>query len=474
MGMNRSEPNLTPISQPANPVESATPVWFKNATLITGVITMILGAPLSINLLCIVPLVLLNSSGSDSTVYGIVSLSLVLLTLGAGSAAFIHANRSLQNKPSKPLQLNIPPVLLVGIFFLLIGLGISLYVNNTGAGLVLTPILITCAILPPLWSVLWMIPRAPASNVTEQPKEAATDSDAEKASDNVIQPSLSWRQGVLSFTGGATVSVFIALVLEILLPVIILSLVFNLADTLSDSVRALFRALSNADVAEALTNSSFIYIFIQIAVIAPLAEEFAKPLVTLPLLRTLNHQQAFWIGALAGAGFAALENVIYATSGFSIWAGILVVRALGGAVHPLGSGLVAQGWRAVLLGEKDSGKNWWKRFGLAVAAHAVWNGGSLLVITLGGARFFGELPPEIDLLGLSAAGTTLAFLVILGIAALWVGRVCGHGTSILSVEGEESPDARFIPSDRALALWAVTCLIALVPAGIAGLKLWLR
>ena len=227
---------------------------------------------------------------------------------------------------------------------------------------------------------------------------------------NALQLALSWRRGLLSFAGGATVSVFIAIVLEILLPVIILSLVFNLADTVSGSFRALLRALASSEIADALTNPGFIFIFVQITIIAPLAEEIAKPLVTLPLLRHLNKQEAFWVGAMAGAGFAALENVIYATSGLTIWAGILLVRALGSALHPLGSGLVAQGWQDVLRGEKDSGKNWLRRFGIAVAVHAVWNGGSLLVITLGGARLFGELPPEIDVLGLSAAGTTLAFL----------------------------------------------------------------
>jgi hypothetical protein len=177
---------------------------------------------------------------------------------------------------------------------------------------------------------------------------------------------------------------------------------------------------------------------------------------------------------MAGAGFAALENVVYATTGFYIWAGILVVRALGSALHPLGSGLVAQGWRDVLRGEKDAGKNWLRRFGIAVAVHAVWNGGSLLVITLGGARFFGDLPPEIDVLGLSAAGTTLAFLIILGLSALWIGRAYGHDKPVLSVEEEAPHGARFMLSDRAIAIWALACLAAIVPAGIAGLKLWLR
>jgi len=469
--MSNSEQNMTPAVVQAKPVESSAPVWYRRAVQVTGLVLMIFGLPVAINLFCIVPLMLLSSSGSSSMIYGVVSLTFALLTVGVGLAAFIHANNSLKNKPSKPLRLPAVPLVLVGVFLLLIELGIILWNLNNGAGLLFSPVFVTCAILPPLWAVAWMIPQVRAPQVKEQVKEASAKENVEAI---VEQPSLSWRRGLMSFAGGATVSVFIAIVLEILLPVIILSLVFNLADSLSGNLNDLFRALSNADVAEALTNPGFIYIFVQIAIIAPLAEEIAKPLVTLPLLKKLNKREAFWIGAMAGAGFAALENIIYAMSGFTIWAGILLVRALGGALHPLGSGLVAQGWHGVLRGEKDAGVNWWKRFGIAVAVHAAWNGGSLLVITLGGARFFGELPPEIDLLGLSAAGTTLAFLVILGIAALWIGRAYGHDKSVLAVEGEESPETRFVPSDRAIALWAVACLIALVPAGIAGLKLWLR
>jgi hypothetical protein len=177
---------------------------------------------------------------------------------------------------------------------------------------------------------------------------------------------------------------------------------------------------------------------------------------------------------MAGAGFAALENIIYATIGLSLWVGILLVRALGGALHPLGSGLMALGWRDLLRGEKDAMTNWWRRFGIAVAIHAAWNGGSLLVITLAGARFFGELPAEIDVLGLSAAGTTLAFLIILGLAALWIGRAYGHDKPLLELEKEEFSDTKFVPSDRVAAIWALTCLVAIVPAGIAGLILWLR
>lgn len=437
---------------------STVPDGLKRVIRTLGLILIIVGAPLTINLLCILPLAALGAGGRDVVYFGGVSLTLALLTLGAGLAAFWHASRSLSGKPSKPLRFP-STFLLVGVFVFLVGLGAFIVASNTAAGIFFPPVLLIAAALPPLWAVAWMIPKAKPSVEGEA---GAAD-----------QPSLSWRRGLLAFAGGATVSVFIAIVLEILLPVTVFALIFDLAENVSTQMEGIFRALSTRDVAEALTNRVFIYLFVQIAVVAPLAEEFAKPLVILPIVRRLSRRETFWVGALAGAGFAALENVIYAMSGFAVWAGILAVRALGGALHPLGSGLVAQGWRDVLRGEKDAGKNWWKRFGIAVAVHAAWNGGSLLVITLGGARFFGDLPPEIDILGISAAGTMLAFLVILGLAALWIGRAYGHDKPFLPAEGGEA-EAGLIPSERAIALWAVACLIAIVPAGIAGLKLWLR
>ena len=449
-------PEISTVTSPGGIV----PVWVKRAVQSAGLILLLMGIPVAINLFCIVPLVVLNRLGQEGVIYGVVSLTFALLTLGVGTVAFLHANRSLQNKPSKRLQLPFP-LLLVAIFIFLLGLGSVILVFDVAAELLFPPILIVCAALPPIWAVAWMIPQ------TRDPSEVNVEVETE-------QPSLSWRRGLLSFAGGATVSVFIAIALEILLPVVILTLVFNLADTVSSSVRVILRALSSADVAQALTDPGFIFIFLQIALIAPLAEEIAKPLVTLPLLRNLNKQEAFWVGAMAGVGFAALENIIYASAGLTIWAGILLVRALGSALHPLGSGLVAQGWRDVLRGEKDAGKNWLRRYGIAVAVHAAWNGGSLLVITLSGARFFGELPSQIDVLGLSAAGTTLAFLIVLGLSALWIGHAYGHEKPILSLEEEALQETRFTLSDRAMAIWALACLVAIVPAGIAGLRLWLR
>ena len=81
---------------------------------------------------------------------------------------------------------------------------------------------------------------------------------------------------------------------------------------------------------------------------------------------------------------------------------------------------------------------------------------------------------QVDVLGLSAGGTTLAVLAVLGMAALWLGRAAGRGLD--AQEGREAgaPELPFVLSDRAAAIWALACLAAIVPAGIAGLQIVLQ
>jgi len=457
------------------------PAGFKRLVMVAGALLALPGLPLAVNLFCILPLLALgDGSGMGSKQYGVASLTLVLLTLVAGGAAYWQAYRSLQGKPSRPLRL--PPLVpMVGVFGLALTIGWVILEGRILLSLFFPPFFILAAALPPLWAVAWFVPQMDSKDLSS-PQGARLSSEQGGGISQPLQNpeilesqiQLTWRRGLLAFAGGATVSVFVAVVLEILFPLLVLSLIADLANTVMNGLETLFGALTSSDVAAALANPSFWYVFVQIVIIAPLAEEIAKPLVVLPLVKRLGQQETFWLGALAGAGFAALENIIYATAGFPIWAGILLVRALGGALHPLGAGLVALGWRDVLRGEPNAWGKWFLRFGMAVLVHAVWNGGSLLVITLGGAGFFGELPPEIDVLGISAAGTTLAFLLILGLAALWLGRAFGHGQAPTFARQTDPAESDFTPSDRSLALWALACLAAIVPAGIAGLKLWLR
>jgi RsiW-degrading membrane proteinase PrsW (M82 family) len=333
----------------------------------------------------------------------------------------------------------------MGALFIVGALAMAAAGFGFAEGLFFPPLLLAAAATPPLLAMAWF---------------AGHDSEG-----------LTWRRGLTALAAGATLGVFIALLLEVLLPAAVLALVAGLADAALPGARAVLDALAGKDVASAVASRGFVFLFVELALIAPLAEELAKPLVVLPLLGRLARRDAFLVAAMAGAGFAALENVVYAAAGLPLWAGILIVRAIGGAIHPLGAGLVGLGWRDVLRGEPQAGLKWAARFGVAVGLHALWNGGSLLVITLAGAHFFGELPPAIGILGLSAAGTTLAFVIVLGLFALWLGRaVARQGAAPEQlVSGPQ-----FVLADRSVAIWALACLAAIVPAGIAGLRLLMR
>ncbi|MBI5033512.1 MAG: PrsW family intramembrane metalloprotease [Chloroflexi bacterium] len=421
----------------------------KTIIFIMGIVLLLPGLMIALANLCIVPFAILSS---PRTALGPATASFVLLalTLGAGGVVTWHAARSLQGKPSKPLRL--PPVWIVaGIFGLMLVVGIVSRTNATLAAFVFPPALLITAAIPPLFAVAWFAH-------PERSRRMPTDG-------------LTFRRGMVAFAGGATVSVAIAIVLEILLPVIILSLVFNLSNVALKSVQNLLADLAGQQIARAIANPGFIYSFIQLAIIAPIAEEIAKPLITLPLIGRLARRDAFLVAAMAGAGFAALENVIYTSFGMYLWSGILIVRAIGGAIHPLGAGLVGLSWRDWLNGER----NWHEglaRFGIAVGMHALWNGGSLFVVTLAGAQFFGKLPSGVNILGLSTAGVVLALLIVLGLAALWLGR-----TTAQQARGEteiEIVDTSFALSDRHMAIWALVCLVTVVPMGVTALRLLLR
>jgi RsiW-degrading membrane proteinase PrsW (M82 family) len=420
----------------------------KTVILVAGLALLLPGVLIAFANVCLMPFVILGSSRGGALGIGTVSFVALLLTLGAGVVVAWHAARSLQGKASAPLRL--PRVwIIAGIFGLCLVVGVVARTNDTLAAFVFPPTLLITAAIPPLFAVSWFA----------HPSTSLRTPDG-----------LTFRRGMVAFAGGATVSVLIALALEILAPLVVLSLVFNLSNVALRSVQNLLTDLAGQQIARAITNPGFILAFIQLAIIAPIAEEIAKPLVTLPLIGRLTRRDAFLVAAMAGAGFAALENVIYTSFGAYLWAGVLALRALGGAIHPLGAGLVGLSWRDILNGERDAWRDALARFGLAVGMHALWNGGSLIVVVLGGAQFFGKPPAAIHILGLTSAGTVLALLIVLGLAALWLGRATAQRAQSEIAHEPESREEEFGLSDRAVAIWAFVCLVAIVPVGVTALR----
>ena len=103
----------------ADRVNNSTPLRLKRLVMTLGLVLIIIGTPFTINLFCIVPLILFNTGTSDPAAYGVVSLTFALLTLGTGLAAYIHGNHALKNKPSTPIRFPSQPMLMVGLFIFL-------------------------------------------------------------------------------------------------------------------------------------------------------------------------------------------------------------------------------------------------------------------------------------------------------------------------------------------------------------------
>jgi RsiW-degrading membrane proteinase PrsW (M82 family) len=347
----------------------------------------------------------------------------------------------------------------IGGFVLALATGLGLWQAGALAPLLSPWFIVTAAALPPLAAVVWMVDGRPGW--------------------------LTWRRAGVAFSAGATVSVLLAIVLEILGPYTILWLLLDLGEPVLDAIEGLLDLLAGGEVAHALTSPGFLAALFGLALVAPLAEEFTKPLVVLPLLagtethpasRLESRRDVFLLGAAAGAGFAALENVIYALVGGRYWGGILVVRALGAAVHPLGAGLTALAWHAVLKRDRASRKKpgfWIGCVGLAVGQHALWNGGLALWVALSGATFFGPEPWEANVMGVTIAVGLLALIALEG-AALWMGaRVLSRQLDPGLHKATRPPAGEAVPTERAIALWAVVCLLVLLPVGLAALQvLW--
>lgn len=424
----------------------AIPRWLKQATAIAALVLALPGLPIGFGLLCLTAVLVLDNE-SEAVSAGLIGFTLIGLTVGAGGAIFWHSTSSLQGKISKPLYL--PPAWrLVGAFALYVAIGAIIFQSNFVAGLFFPPTLIVAAALPPLAAVSWFM--------NQQPDR------------------LTWRRAVVVFAGGITLSIFLAVLLQVLFLVAASLLVSNPIETMIDSFDLLFEVLVQSGTRLPMISRSYFYVFVQIAIIFPLVGEFAKPLVTLPLLGYLSRRETFLVGAIAGAGFATLENIFFAGSAAQSWAGILILLLLGGAIHPLCSGLVALGWRGILRGESNAWLNWLARFGIAVALHALWYAGFLLIFSVARANPSEEFFSVVNVIGEPTTGIIVLLLIGLGLVALWIGRSGAQQLKQVEVPDDESDISLFTSPDRAMAIWALSCLIIIVPAGITGLRILLN
>lgn len=191
-------------------------------------------------------------------------------------------------------------------------------------------------------------------------------------------------------------------------------------------------------------------LFIEVVVVAPLTEEVGKA-VGATVFRPTDRHTAFMSGVAAGAGFAMVENILYASFGGFLggaWEPIVVARMLGAAVHPLASGLVVLGWWEWRQ-SRDFGQLA-KRFFAGAGAHAIWNA-SLVVVAIAASAF------ELDALD-EWGVVSLAY-------SAGLGAVAAAGLWRLTVSIDDSSGVQLLDSrdGRVVAAWTLMAASFLVP-----------
>jgi RsiW-degrading membrane proteinase PrsW (M82 family) len=357
--------------------------------------------------------------------------------LGGGGLVAFFALRSMGDTRSRPFRL--PPTwALGGGFVLALAAGLGLWQADASRAFLLPIFVALAGTLAPLAVVGWVMGRQPGAVNTRR----------------------GWTALGLCVTAGTS----LAYLLNTLLSAAVLFLVFGLADALLPLGKDLLDALQFGRLSRELLSPWFVVLLAEVAVVAPLVEELVKPLALLPLLRRIDSRRdALLLGVLAGAGFAAVENLLYAAFAGSAWGSVLAVRAMGAALHPFGAGLMAVAWWGVLHRKPGAARQWGRNYGLAAGAHALWNGTCVVAVAVAGAWFQGW---EVDLLGISDAAVLLALLAAGGVGLLVALRALARR---MAPEAKaEAPTA--LPAERALAVWGLACLVVLLPVGLGVLR----
>jgi hypothetical protein len=245
---------------------------------------------------------------------------------------------------------------------------------------------------------------------------------------------------------------------------VVLGLGYALISPLVDPVRDMWdQVRADPDLFRVLTSGWAFVIIIELAVVAPLAEESTKPFAAL-VRRPRTAREAFLFGAAAGTGFGMVENIMYASGWLwgplDNWLPVAVMRMLGVGLHAFGAAFVA--WGVFQLRNREPGR--WGRLGrsylLALTAHGLWNGSIAVTMVLFGSRATGGLRTSGDAF---AWGVVLiVFLGLLGVVItgmlLTAARRVGSGESplrVLPIEDAGTPEG--------ISAWALVASTVLIP-----------
>ena len=184
--------------------------------------------------------------------------------------------------------------------------------------------------------------------------------------------------------GAAILGGTVVPILVILVHGAVLATVYGLVAPFAAAGRDLLDELRvQPELVDVLANPWSLLFLVELALVAPIAEESLKPLAA-RLVRPRSRREAFLLGAAAGAGFAVIEDLLYASGWWyssDWWLPVAVLRSTGAALHLLGAGLIS-----VALYERRAGMNprtsLARVWGFAVGIHAFWNGAIAVTVLL--------------------------------------------------------------------------------------------
>jgi RsiW-degrading membrane proteinase PrsW (M82 family) len=267
-----------------------------------------------------------------------------------------------------------------------------------------------------------------------------------------------WRRALAGVLSGSLLSTHLTILLTVAVSLLAYALLVPLRELTA-------RILASPDLERLFYSPALAFALVGGAVVAPLVEELTKPIGAILLARRLRGPaEAFLVGMAGGVGFAIIENMLYEAAGAPAWAGIATLRGIGGVLHPLNAGLVAIGWYAVRNGLPGAWRKLLGLYGLAVATHAVWNAGLIILLSDVGAYFFGAQIWQLDILGVAQPGVVLVFMIL---EALVLWRMVVVVSEHLREPGAQVEPllALHLEQPRRLALWASGLLIVAVSIG---------
>jgi RsiW-degrading membrane proteinase PrsW (M82 family) len=258
---------------------------------------------------------------------------------------------------------------------------------------------------------------------------------------------------VRALIGGGTIGPLVALLTHAFVAAFAVAFFLGFAA----SGRRLLHALAvEPKISAVITSPWFVLFLVELALVAPVTEEAGKFLGA-RLAHPTGRRDAFLAGVAAGAGFAMIENVLYALAALRFggaWTAVVVARTVGVAVHPLATGSVVVGWWDRRHGDARAGL---RRMFTGVGVHALWNGTVVVfwVATTAGA-LGGELvaPDVAQAVFAAALGAALA-------AALWRATVRVAGDDRTGFAPDRVP---------AVASWIFLTASMLIPVSVLVLR----